>query len=278
MPLPAIADVAKVVGDSALYRLKKREAGNLVTSMTLAMALALPVGDVAHRFVFGLLLNVFVYLVNDVLDVDLDVKAEGRDVARTRFLADHQTAGWVGVVLVGLVCAAVAVAHGGSLLLVFGVNVALIFAYSRWLKRLPIVDLLAMAAWGVSMALVGCPLDHAVGLRLVALLGLLSVVTEGVQVIRDEPGDRAAKVHTTAVVLGVPRTAAITRVMIVVAALYATLFLDKWLGPVLLVGVLPPLSTASASRSWDWLRVLFGLTWLGILIHLRLTGRLSPLL
>lgn len=278
MPLPAIADVAKVVGDSALYRLKKREAGNLVTSMTLAVAIGLSAGDVAHRFLFGLLLNVFVYLVNDVLDVDLDMKAEGRDVARTRFLAEHQAAGWVGVAWVGLVCAIVAVAHGASLLLVFGVNVALILAYSRWLKRLPIVDLLAMAAWGVSMALVGCPLDHAVGLRLVALLGLLSVVTEGVQVIRDEATDRAAQVRTTAVVLGVPRTAAITRVMIGVAALYATLFLDKWLGPVLLVGVLPALSTATASRSWDYLRALFGLTWLAILVHLRVTGRLSPLL
>jgi 4-hydroxybenzoate polyprenyltransferase len=278
MPRPRLADAAKIVGDAAIYRLKKREAGNLVTSMTLAVAIGLGPGDVAHRLVFGLLLNLFVYLVNDCFDVDLDTQAEGRDVARTRFLADHQAAGWLGVVLLGLVCAAVAIAHGKQLLVVFAINVVVIVAYSRWLKRLPILDLVAMAAWGVSMALVGCPLDHRVGLALTGLLGLLCVVTEGVQVIRDEPTDRAAHVRTTAVVLGVPRTALVTRVMVVASALYATLWLDKWLGPLLLLGVLPTLTTPTASRSWDRLRALFGLTWLAILGRLWLSGHLSPAL
>lgn len=278
MALPSFADAARIVADAAIYRVKKREAGNLVTSITLALALGLALRDVGHRLVFGLGLNLFVYLVNDCFDVDVDTKAEGRDQSRTRFLADHLAAGWLGVVGLGAICAAIAAAHGKGLLLVFALNVVVIIAYSRWLKRTPIGDLLAMATWGVSMALVGCPLDSQAGLRLVGLLGLLCVVTEGVQVIRDEATDRAAGVRTTAVALGVPATAAITRIMVVVASLYTALFLHRFLGVLLLLGVFPSLTSATAERSWDRLRALFGLTWLAILAYLKFFGQLLPLL
>jgi 4-hydroxybenzoate polyprenyltransferase len=278
MPSPSLADAARVVADAAVYRVKKREAGNLVTSVSLALALGLALRDVAHRLAFGLGLNLFVYLVNDCFDVDVDAHAEGRDRARTKFLAEHLASGWLGVVLVGLACLALAAAHGRGLLLVFAINVVVIIAYSRWLKRTPIGDLVAMAAWGVSMALVGAPLDSSDGLRLVGLLGLLCVVTEGVQVIRDEPTDRAAGVRTTAVAIGVGATAWITRAMIVASAAYATLLLHRWLGLALLLGLSTTFTTEAAERSWDRLRVLFGLTWLAILAHRALTGHLLPLL
>ncbi len=62
------------------------------------------------------------------------------------------------------------------------------------------------------------------------------------------------------------------------SAVYATLVLDRYVGPVLLLGLLPPLRTETAPRSWDLLRALFGLVWLALLAHLRLAGHLSPLL
>ncbi len=277
MPPPSLADAARIVADVAVYRVKKREAGNLVTSITMAAALGLPRRDVAHRLAFGVALNLFAYLLNDCFDVDLDVKAEGRDRPRTRFLADHLASGWLGVALVGAACLAIGATHGAGLVLVFFANLVILVAYSRWLKRTAIGDLAAMAAWGVSMALVGTPLDSHDGLRLVGLLGLLCVVTEGLQVLRDEPTDRRAGVRTTAVVLGVPATAAITRAMMAVSAVYASLFLHRYLGLAFLLGLLPPLTTETAERSWDRLRALFGLAWLGILAHRVLAGHLYPL-
>ena len=132
--------------DTASYRVRKREAGNLVTSMTLAVALSLPWLDIAWRFAFGLLLNLFVYLLNDCFDVRLDLDAPGRDHERTKFLAAHTRAGWAAV---------------GALTVVIAVVV--IAAYSAWLKRLPVVDVLAMGAWGITMALVGFPLASRPG-------------------------------------------------------------------------------------------------------------------
>ena len=49
----------RIAADVAIYRLRKREAGNLVTSLTLAAALGLSPGDLASRAGFGALLNLF---------------------------------------------------------------------------------------------------------------------------------------------------------------------------------------------------------------------------
>lgn len=270
-----LLDSARIVADATAYRLKKREMGNLVTSATLALGLSLPMRDVAHRVAFGFLLNVFVYLVNDLFDVEIDQHAAGRDVERTRFLAGHLRAGILGAVGVLAACAAVAAAHGRDLLVVLGVNVVVIVLYSRWLKRRPIVDILSMATWGVSMALVGCPLDSKPGWALVGLLALLCMVTEGVQVIRDAETDAASGLRTTAAALGVTRAAMLTRALIVAAAGYTTLVLDVAVGPLLLLGLATKLDTAHANRSWDQLRVLFGVAWLLLVGHFAVVGRLS---
>lgn len=272
--VPRLSDAVRIVADTTIYRLRKREMGNLVTSVTLALALRLPLADVAHRAAFGFLLNVFVYLVNDLLDVEIDQQAAGRDVARTRFLADHLPAGVLGAALVLGASGAAAALHGRGLLIVLAINVVVIVAYSRWLKRHPFVDILSMATWGASMALVGCPLDDVVGLKLVGLLGILSMVTEGVQVIRDAESDARVGVRTTAVALGVLRTAMATRALVILASAYATLFLNMAVGPVLLLALIPKLDTERADRSWDLFRMLFGGCWLAILGHLVLAGHL----
>jgi 4-hydroxybenzoate polyprenyltransferase len=272
-----LSDVARIIADTAVYRVKKREAGNLVTSITLAIAIGLSARDVAHRLAFGVVLNLFVYLVNDCFDVDVDAHAEGRDRARSQFLAAHLAAGVASALLLAGLAAAIAGLHSRALLLVFAINVVVIVAYSRVLKRKPIVDLLCMAAWGASMALVGAPLDHPDALRLVALLALLCIVTEGVQVIRDVDSDRRASIRTTAVALGVPVTATITRLCAALAAIYATVAVHRYLGPLLFLAVVPRLDTEHASRTWDRLRLLFGATWLAIMAHLYWSGRQLPL-
>jgi len=266
--LAAVRVAWRIAADVAIYRLRKREMGNLVTSLTLAVALGLSPGDLASRAGFGALLNLFVYLVNDCFDVGIDLRAPGRDNERTRFLSEHIVAAWatVGALALGLV--AWGALHSTGLLLTALVNVVVIVVYSRVLKHQPGLDLLAMGAWGLSMAMVGFPLDSAVGWRYAGLLGLLSMVTEAVQVLRDEPSDRAAHVRTTAVVLGPRATAVIARALILTATVYAAALLHP-LGAVLALGALVPFDPERANASWDRLRALFGLTWLALLALLR---------
>lgn len=265
----------KILADSAGYRIKKREAANLFTSISLAVALGLPWGDIAYRLFFGALLNVWVYLLNDCFDVDVDVTAAGRDHERARFLADHRNIGFLTCAALVTVLAALAAVHSAGLVLALVTTVVVIVAYSAWLKRRPFVDILAMGGWGLSMALVGFPIDSSAGWRFAGLLGLLCMVTEAVQVLRDEPSDRLAGVRTTAVVAGPRATTLIAKVLMAASAAYASLYLHRYVGLALALGVLVPLDVARASRSWDALRVLFGLVWLGLLALYFATGGLS---
>ena len=267
--LAAVRVAWRIAADVAIYRLRKREAGNLVTSLTLAVALGLTPGDLASRAGFGALLNLFVYLVNDCFDVGIDLRAPGRDNARTRFLAEHLTAAWGTVVAMALLLVAWGGLHSTGLLLTALINIVVIVVYSRVLKHRPILDLVAMAAWGLSMAMVGFPLHSAVSWRYAGLLGLLCMVTEAVQVLRDEPSDRAAHVRTTAVVCGPRATAVIARGLLVVAAVYAAVLLHP-IGAALALGAFVPFDPDRANASWDRLRALFGLTWLALLALLRL--------
>jgi 4-hydroxybenzoate polyprenyltransferase len=265
----------RIVADTAIYRVRKREGGNLVTSMTLAVALSLPWADIGFRFGFGLLLNLFVYVLNDCYDVGLDLNAPGRDHARTKFLAEHLRAGWAGVLIIAAVLVAFGAAFGRGLLLACVATFVVVVAYSVLLKKLPVLDVLTMGAWGVSMGMVGFPPESRPGWWLAGLLGFLCMVTEIVQVVRDEPSDRAAGIRTTAVAFGPAAAAWIGRLLVVASAAYAALFLHRWLGLALLVGALVPLTPARAERSWDLIRALFGLTWLALLFFFWRNGGLD---
>jgi 4-hydroxybenzoate polyprenyltransferase len=260
---------SRLLADTATYRLSNREGGNLATSMTLALALALPIGDVAYRLLFGIVLNLFTYLLNDCIDVRIDLVASGRDVERTRRLHDHIRVGWAMVMMLGAMLVVLGALHSVGLLVTFVVNAVLITAYSRWLKRLPVIDILAMAGWGLAMAMVGFPLDSRAGWRFAALLAILCAVTEVVQVVRDRSSDRRAGLRTTAVVLGIGPTVWIGRGLIFAAAVYTFLMLN----PIVAVGLLPalfvPLDESNANRSWDRLRLIFGLVWLTLLVCFR---------
>ncbi len=265
-PVATLHAAWRIVADVVVYRVRKREAANLGTSLTLAFALRLGPVDLAWRAVFAVVLNVFVYLVNDCFDVGIDLRAPGRDSERTRHLAENAAVAWGVCAALGVALVALGAARGGGLLTAALVNIVVIIAYSAVLKHRPGIDLVAMGVWGVSMAMAGFPVDSAAGWRLAGLLGLLCMVTESVQVLRDEPSDRAAGVRTTAVVLGPRAAAGIARGLLCAAAVYAGVVLASPVAAALLVlGLAVPLRPDLATRSWDAFRVLFGAAWLYVL-------------
>jgi len=261
--------------DALAHRIRSREAGNLATSMLLGAALRVAPLDLAYRLAFGLVLNAFVYLVNDYYDVELDLLSPGRADARTRFLSEHRPVARAACFGLAVVLAVMGALHGGGLFVAFAATAVVILAYSAALKGRPFADVLAMGAWGLSMALVGFPLDSAAGWKFAGLLALLCMVTEVVQVIRDQPSDAAAGVQTTAVALGVGAAAFVAHALTVASAAYASLLLEWRVGPALLLALLVPLRAEQAARSWDALRLLFGLVWVAVLFGYFRSGRLG---
>jgi 4-hydroxybenzoate polyprenyltransferase len=268
----------RLIWASFWYRVRKREANNLVVTFTLMVAFQMAWWEVAYRGLFAALLNCLAYLLNDYCDIDEDLLSPLKHGPQVQRLDRHR--GSARFALFGLGAALVLLAAGHALLLgppagaqrfilffVLASAATVVYLYSRWLKRIPVADLLAMGVAGAAGTLTGLPALDRLGLELLVLLALFCSSYEMIQVIRDEPADRARQVRTSAVVLGVRATAWIFRATTVGAAAFGTLVLGSPLCLACAAAAAVPLTPERAARSWDLVRIFLGLVWLGLMLQ-----------
>jgi 4-hydroxybenzoate polyprenyltransferase len=249
----------QILADVAFYRIKRLEMANLAGALALAVALHLAPGEIAVRLVFGLLLNLLVYLNNDFHDRDVDLVATGRERDKTEFLVANAGAALRAQLLLALALGGIAIAYGGGLWIPLLGGGLVCWAYSAALKRHPVVDVLAMVVWGVAMPMVGVPDDRfATALPLLLLLGLYSGVFESVQVLRDHDADKSHGVRTTAVVLGPDITAALARVLVVLAGAHAWRSFGLIVAAPTLLAAAFPIRGRTPERVWNRMRLLCG--------------------
>jgi len=250
----------RILFNVALYRLQRLEMANMGGALIIMLALRLSPLDVAVRLAFAFLLNLLVYLNNDYLDLPTDLRSPERDDGNTRFLRDHRGAA-LGAQL-GLVAGLVAIAGVWDLglLIPLVVGGGVCWLYSARLKHVAGADITAMMVWGAAMLTVAFPPTHVLGWALAGLLALDSAVFETIQVIRDHDADRDTGVRTTAVALGVPRTLALARVLLVGGAAAAVLAIHPLVAVPPLIGVTLPLGRPE--RYWNQIRVLLGVAFL----------------
>jgi len=146
-----MTDAGRIALGVAVYRLRRLEMANIAGAAAICVALALPPAEVALRLAFAFGLNVLVYLNNDYLDLAADLRAPGRDDAKTRFLRDHRAAGLTAqvgllMILFGL-CA-----FDSGLMLPLALGGGVCWAYSARLKAMPYADVAAMIAFLLSDA------------------------------------------------------------------------------------------------------------------------------
>jgi 4-hydroxybenzoate polyprenyltransferase len=269
--MSAIGASLRIAFESFAYRVRKREANNLAVTGSMMLAFGLPWVDLFFRGGFALLLNMYIYLINDVCDIRVDLASPGKDQDKTSFMAEHHGAAWGAVVGEGALLAAAAMLHWWLyktwlLPIAFVANTVIIYAYSQWLKRVPLVDVLIMAVAGASTTMVGVP-STVLGWKLLGILAILCAGYQVIQVIRDVQVDTEQKVRTTAVMLGAARAAWVFRLLVLGAAAYGVLALGSWPSLALVLGVVFPLDVARAERAWDYARLLFGSVWLALLVQ-----------
>ena len=255
--------VLRIIYDVLSFRLRRLEMANMVSAVAIMAALRVPVvWEGIVRLAFAVALNVLVYLNNDYHDLEEDLAAEGRERQHTRYLAQHRRSGLAAQLLLAGTLLGVAFAWGGGLWrpLVLGGGVC--WLYSMALKRRPVVDVVAMMIWGVTMPMVGVVEDSLVSWLLLAQLGAFSGVFESIQVLRDRAEDELAGVKTSAVVFGAGAIKIWIRVALVGNAALAGLAFHPALaaGPAW-VALMPP-SESHASRYWNLVRLALGLTFL----------------
>lgn len=259
-PAGPVLAALRILAGVAVYRLRRLEMANMGGALVIMLALDLPPLDLGVRLGFAFLLNLLVYLNNDYLDLAADLRSPTRDDATTRYLGDHRRAA-LGAQL-GLLAAlvAIAVAWDLGLLVPLVAGGGICWLYSARLKHVPGADIAAMAAWGAAMLTVAFPPTHALGWTLALLLALDSAVFETIQVIRDHDDDQASGVRTTAVALGVPRTLALARALLVLGALAAALAVHPLAAVPPLIAVTLPLGRPD--RYWNRVRLLLGVAFL----------------
>ncbi len=250
----------KIAADVAWYRLRRFEMANLGAAGLIAVSLALPIGEIGIRLLFGALLNLLVYLNNDYLDLREDAASPTKDRDKTRYLAEHRGAALRAQLGLLGVLSCVAWAWGGGLMgpLLLGGGVC--WAYSAVLKHRPVLDVVAMMVWGFAMPWVAVPPGSEVGWALLGQLALFSGVFESIQVMRDHDEDRAAGVRTTAVVLGLRGTRIVLRVLVLAGGLYASAMF-WWplaVGPWLVLAL--PIPQRDVSGYWNRVRLMLGAT------------------
>ena len=275
---PSGAAAVRIVAEAVAFRLKGLEMANLAGALSIALALRLPWPDVLFRTLFAFVLNALVYLNNDWFDAADDLRAPGRDGPKTRFLADHMDAALAAQGALGLLLTVAALAFDPGLLLALLVGGGTCVWYSYSLKRLPYVDVLAMAVWGIGMPMCGFPLGNALGWCLALQLGAFAAVYETIQVMRDAPADAAAGVRTSGVVLGIARTRRLSRVLMVVASVLAAALLHPLAGLVAAAALRVPLDGTDVARRWTQVKAIYAAAWLLAVAWIWLTGASAGLL
>lgn len=268
----------RIVGSVVVYRLGKLEMANLGAAVSIAIMLRLPWAEVAYRAGFAFLLNAFVYLNNDYIDVAIDLRSADKDRENARFLASNMKAalGAQLILVAALVAAALVIDPGLLVALVAGGGIC--WWYSARLKRVPYLDVAAMMIWGCAMPLLGSPVQHTLGWALAIQLGLFSGVFESIQVIRDADDDASQGVRTTAVALGKQRTLMLARILMAASTLYLFLVVHPAAALISAAALLMPFEVERVVQYWTRVKLVYGVAWLFVCAWIFFLGESSGFL
>ena len=268
----------RIVISVIAYRLRKLEMANMAAAGSMAVALRLPILDVAVRVLFAFLLNALVYLNNDYIDVAIDLQSSGKDNEKSRYLANNMRAAlWAQLMMLALLVL-IAIAYDIGLLVPLIAGGGICWWYSAKLKHAPPWDIVAMMIWGVTMPLVGAPVSNLLGWALSLQLGLFSGVFETIQVMRDAEEDAKEGVRTTGVMLGVKRSGTLARALMVLCTLYAAMVLHPWVAAVTIVALLIPCDERNIETYWTRVKLVYGVAWLMLCAWVFFQGRSAGML
>lgn len=240
---------------------------NLFAALSIMVALRGRPQDIVVRFLFAFVLNVLVYLINDYFDVEIDLQTESRERGKVVFLKEHRAQARVLMVAVFLGLAVWASIYDPGLLVPLAGGAGICWLYSARLKHVPIADVVSMTFWGLFMPMAGIFLDSRNGWLLIGQLALFSSCFETIQTLRDRESDRLAGTATTAVYLGERGTKILLRALFLVNALYGILLLHRIFGLFFLVAAALPVLPGKMDAYWNRVRLIFGLTWLAMLVQ-----------
>jgi 4-hydroxybenzoate polyprenyltransferase len=267
----------RIIAGVVAYRLRKLEMFNLAAAGSIAVALHLPLLDIAVRTLFCFVLNALVYLNNDYVDIDIDLASADKDAEKSRYLAEHRRDALHAQLILVALLALAAWKYDPGLFVPLVAGGGICWWYSASLKRRPGFDILAMIIWGITMPLCGSPVTNINGLLMALQLGLYSGVFETIQVMRDADEDAEEGIRTTGVVLGKARSLWLARGLMLACTAYALVIMQPWAAAVTVVALLIPFSEQRIEQYWTRVKLVYGVSWLIICAWVFWKGQLAGL-
>jgi len=252
--------------DTLLDRLKRFEANTLFTNFVLLIAFHFSLADFIIRMAVTFYVNMLAYFINDFIDVDVDLAAEGKDHAKALFLKENKRTALALIVCLSVALLVFTLFYSTSVCFGIIFVVFVIFIYTDYFKTRAYWDIFGCFLWAISLSWIAIPDFSFEGIKLILLLGLFSCCTETAQCIKDYESDKKYGLKTTPIVLGISRTFLMVRILYVVAALYTIFILRQPVGFLVLVPIF--FSTSQLiTRYWLKLRIVFGIVWLVIMVR-----------
>lgn len=176
-------------------RVRRGEGALLAISVTWVVFDQPPGGIAATRIAISTVLLAALYAINDWRDAEDDRRNPKKDqrLVEERIVLRRPLFAWLGALQLGLAAIAFALlgpVAGAATLAMIAIN----YAYSWWLKGVPVADIATVCAWGgVFVAIVGTPWP------ICAMVGLMTGIMHVFQIQEDRDVDAANDVRTTVV-------------------------------------------------------------------------------
>ena len=151
----------------------------------------------------------------------------------------------------------------------FGVIMLLLIVtvYTEYFKNIVFLDVVFIGLWGFALSWLAIPDFSWQGIKLIILLFMFGCCFEAVQTIKDYEEDRKFGLTTTPIVIGIPKTFLLLRILYTLSALYAIFVLQELVGILLITPVFFD-PEQKASTYWTKLKIVCGIVWLTIMIKL----------
>jgi len=257
----------RLIADTLADRLKRLEANTIFTNSLLLIAFHFRTTDFIVRMFVTVYVNVLAYFINDFIDVEIDLKAEDKDHAKALFIKENKRTAFALIVFMSTFILIFTLFYSKSIC--FGVILVLfvIFIYTDYFKNRAYLDIFGCFLWGMALPWIAIPDFSLEGIKYILLLGLFSCCTEIAQCVKDYESDKKYGLKTTPIVLGIPKTFLLAKVIYVVAAAYTLFVLRQFAGLFILIPVF--FSTSQpVTQYWFKLRIVFGMVWFVIMVRI----------
>jgi 4-hydroxybenzoate polyprenyltransferase len=214
-----------------------------------------------------LFLNLLGYFINDFIDVDVDLASENKDHAKALFIKQNKRTAFALIACMSAALIIPTLFYSKSVC--FGVIMLLLIVtiYTEHFKNKAYWDVVFIGLWGFALSWLAIPDFSWHGIQLILLLFIFGCCFEGVQTVKDYEDDKKYGLTTTPIVIGIPRTFLLLRILYVFSGIYSILILQELAGILLIIPVFFS-SRQNMSNYWLKLKITCGIVWIIIMVRL----------